>query len=604
MRYDDFDDSPMLAVSNQINALELVWPLPLLIIGILGFLNPIAVGVALVMAFLPWLARFFTFGHITRPAYLTGPMLLFAASGFIGVWASYQPALSWPLLLTILGSMNLFFAIVNANLPPQWLVSGVVIIATGLAIYFALQYSYFGYTNQIQMIHQFGETIGSILPNLAYFVPYINAVTVFLSGPLLLCVVLVWRARQEQYAAWELSLVLMGYAILLTQSRGGWLSLLIVGTLWLVLSVTTGWQFILISLATAGGLVGLLWGLWLLAPTWLMTAFEAGLDRWLLFQNSLNLWGDYPFTGIGLGDTFAFVYSEYQLLIPYAFLTNTHNLFLAVALGQGIIGLLALIWLLLAFYWFVFRVERIGLSKRALMLFRGAWLGVTANLIHGMVEGTQFSDSRWTMPMLFVLFGLTITIGRPAIMWAEETTEDKTLPPIFYRRDPFLVALIVILLMVSLFFWSTLAGAWYANLGAVYQTKADLNPDIDRVTEEILLADAVHYFRQALAIDPQQSVAHRRLGQLALERREFETAVTHLEAAYPQEPTNQATLKALGLAYTWTGELEKAVALLRRLNNQAEIIEELGNWRNWWRSQEQTDLSDNAEAVRQQLTIN
>ena len=43
--------------AGEILALELIWPFPLIGIGVLGILDPLVVGVALVLALIPWLAR-------------------------------------------------------------------------------------------------------------------------------------------------------------------------------------------------------------------------------------------------------------------------------------------------------------------------------------------------------------------------------------------------------------------------------------------------------------------------------------------------------------------------------------------------------------------
>ena len=44
---------------------------------------------------------------------------------------------------------------------------------------------------------------------------------------------------------------------------------------------------------------------------------------------------DYPITGAGL-TSFPGLYSQYMLVIPYFYFTNSHNLFLDVAIEQGV----------------------------------------------------------------------------------------------------------------------------------------------------------------------------------------------------------------------------------------------------------------------------
>jgi len=148
----------------------------------------------------------------------------------------------------------------------------------------------------------------------------------------------------------------------------------------------------------------------------------------------------------------------------------------------------------------------------------------------------------------------------------------------------------------------SLGGVWYANLGAVHQTWADLSPHLDQATREATMARAVAYFERALSLDPSQPTANRRLGMLALEQRDFDQALAYLERAYPEEPGNQATLKALGYACLWSGRLDRAEALFRRLDVGRELVKELETWRWWWGTQGREDLSAYADEMVRRLT--
>ena len=72
---------------------------------------------------------------------------------------------------------------------------------------------------------------------------------------------------------------------------------------------------------------------------------------------------------------------------------------------------------------------------------------------------------------------------------------------------------------------SLVAAWWYANLGAVAQTRAELsqydynrfdNPSLDQIRQREDLSAAEAYFSRALAIDPGQATARTRLAQIAL----------------------------------------------------------------------------------------
>jgi tetratricopeptide (TPR) repeat protein len=288
------------------------------------------------------------------------------------------------------------------------------------------------------------------------------------------------------------------------------------------------------------------------------------------------------------------------LLIQVPFLTYSHNLFLSVALGLGVLGLAALLWLLVSFYIFVFRLERISWDNPHWPLFRAAWLGATATFLHDLTDAPQFAGSGWTMPMLLAVLGLAVASGYYyALDDEKEQEENKRTSPLRWWG---MVVVTILLIAGVVFFWRPLRGMWYANLGAIQQTRAELTPDLDNSVREAANLAAVDDFARALSAVPAQPVANRRLGLLALNRQNFETAVVYLEQAYRQEPGNQATLKALGLAYVWLGQLDQAEPLLQQRDDRAEIIEELGNWSSWWNSQGQPDLAVQAQEMAQQLS--
>ncbi len=609
--FTDQDDSnyqsPLVHFAGEILALELIWPFPLIGIGVLGILDPLMIGVAIFLALMPWLARWLVFGRVTRPAFVGGALAALVASGLVGIGSAYDPALSWSMLLTLLGSVSLFFAIVNSAGSPWRVGNGLVIAAGLLALYFVGQYGYFDYQEEAGRLARLGRMTGSWMPDLVFFTPHPNAVAGFLEGTLLLSLVLAWRTRGGRRLAWGLAALVIAYGLFISGSRGSWVGLVVAISIGALLLVPNrALRLIGAGLGAVGGLLSIYLAA-RLPPDRQMSVVNSALktvgSRSVLYRNSLHLLGDYPFTGIGPGDTFAMVYSRYQLLIRVPFLTYAHNLFLAVGLGYGLLGLIALAWLLIDFYRFVVRVEGAGVSERSLPLFRAAWLGVTVTFVHGLIDSPQFSNARWTTPMLFALLGLAVAVGRPALIRAGQW---RTVNVFKERRRGqgwiVLVTLAIVLLAAAMVFRRPLASVWYANLGALYQTRADLSPELDEAVREAVMARAVASFERALSLNLSQPVANRRLGMIALDRQDFEAAVVYLERAYPQEPGNQATLKLLGYAYLWTGQLDLAQGLLRQLDDRSELVEELGNWRWWWGTQNREDLSAHANEMIQRLS--
>jgi O-antigen ligase len=585
--------------------IELIAPVPLLIFGVVGLLHPLGISLALIFALLPWAIRLWTGGQLTRPTIIGGPLLLWAAGAFVGLAVAYDPALSGPAVLTLLGSIGLFFAIVNLRRLSWQISQGLVIGAALIAFYFVGQYNHFQYAYEHGRVAYLGRLSGGFLPNLVFFTPPLNAVASFLEGTLLLSLVFIWQASSARKVFWGSLAILITYALLITGSRGAWLGLMTGISFWLLLS-----QPRLAKRLIIGGIIVLVisLGLYSLSDSftdpllkffnlrsWLWTAYS----RLTLYRNSFFLLSDYLFTGIGPGETFAMIYSRYQLLIRVPFLAYPHNLFLAVGLSYGLLGLAALVWLLLNLTQFIIRVEREArLPEPTSPLFRAAWLGFVIMLAHGLTDSSQFSEARWTMPMFFALLGLSIATGQ-ADHPPDLSEPQKNGWP--YGRLVAMASLGLVVSVAALLSYSR--ATWYANMGAVYQARADLSPHLEKVKRDQLLQQALNHFDHALALWPMQPSANRRIGMMALELHQFEVAVPYLERAYRQEPHNQATLKLLGLAYLWTGRLEAAEPLLYQLDNQYEIIEELGNWQRWWARQDQAELSEAAYEMARRLYI-
>lgn len=583
----------------QLLALELAWPLPLIAAGLLGVTDPVLTGAAVALALLPWLARLAAYGRPTRPAFIGGSLALLGLSAGLSLWSAYDPALSRPMLLVLLGSLCLCLAIINALQRPGLMAAGLVLAAGLAALYFIGQYDHFHYLNETGGPAGLGRLTGSFLPDLVFFVPHPNGVAAFLAGALPLSLALAWRAGPGwQRLGWSLAGLLLVYGLVVSGSRGAWVGLAVALGLWLFAVSGRGPRLVLAGLVVAVAALGV----YAVQHPDLLPAsvLETAHSRLVLYRNSLYLAADYPFTGIGLGDVFGMVYSRYQLLIHVPFLTYAHNLFLAAALAMGLPGLLALIWLLVSFYRFVFRVERAGRDRPGMALFRASWLGASAIFIHGLVDAPQFNPPGWTMPMLLALPGLAVAASRQAWPLVE-------LGPAGGRARPWLVpaGLAAGLLLAGLVVWQRpVMGAWYANLGAIYQTRAELAPGLDEAQRRAAAGRAVAYFERALDWEPAQPVANCRLGLMALNHELFEPAVTYLERAYRRQPGNQATLKGLGLAYLWTGRLDRAREMLQQVDDQAELVEELNLWCWWWETNDRAALSLYAGRLAQQLGSN
>ena len=571
----------------------ILWPLPLIAVSILGTLNPILITVTVLLSLIPLLK---ILKSPKKTTIVGAPLSVFTFSTFIGLWAAYDPALSLPLVLTVFGSLILFFSMVYANQSAVIVAKSLVLMAGLIAIYFVSQYAHLHYPNEISSMAEIARLTSSKFPDLVFFTPPPNAIAGMVSSTILLALVLARQANYRwQRLGWGAIIVVMGYALLITGSRGAWIGLASATVIWLGLLYLSQRALHLLGLG-AGILAGLLLGGYILAQTMPATTYgkltesflATGVSRSTLYYNSLNLFWDYPFTGIGPGDTFAMIYSQYQLLIHVLYLEYAHNLFLSVAVGQGIVGLIALVWLICKWYIFVFQAERSIPTNQIPSLFRAAWLGVTVIFIHGLTDSVQFSQARWTTPTLFILLALAVTAIKPLLSPQANLQQSRPvllLPP--WAKPALAGGAIALIFVGVLIFRQPLISAGYANLGAVYQAQADLSPNLSDTQRQEANGRAKNYFNQALAVNSQNATAHRRLGMIALSASDFETAISHLEQAFWQEPANQATLKALGYAYLWTGQIDSAQQLLEQVDFQTGLIQELEYWQWQWGVREQ-----------------
>jgi O-antigen ligase len=524
---------------------------------------------------------------------LDPPLVLFVLSAVAGVYPAYDRSSSWPVLAALIAGAFLYALISRISVSERcWHVVAVSIVALAvfLSLYFVTQYAHLGYDENLGPLSGLGALIGRIVPSLAVWSPHVNGVATFVEGVVFLAVGL--TLTQKRWL-WRLvgaaSVGVMGLALLMAGSRGGWLAVAVAGLLW----AGARWWPVRVIVA-AGCIVGLGLTLYVVArgdiavlgdvPVVgrLLSAVFLRPDRLDVYRGGVYLIQDFPLTGIGLGDQFAMVHSRYVLLIQYAFLTYSHNLYLEVWLEQGLLGIVALVWLIASLYQAAWTHKK----ARTDLLFQSTWIGLTAIFVHGITDARQYEDL-WCWLPFFGLLGL----GGGVLLRqdAGETRRRRCLLPVG------VAAAFLILVAVALFPWSA---TYYANRGCVAQAQVDLSPVLDDGQRTILQKQAAEHYRRAIQIDPGNRTARQRLGLMLIEEARFGEGVEHLEVAWEADPGNTTTRKALGLAYVWVGELEEARPLL---SDAPDIVEELNVW-GWWRGTQQ-QMEQSLHAYRMSLLL-
>ncbi|HET7377400.1 MAG TPA: O-antigen ligase family protein, partial [Anaerolineae bacterium] len=305
-------------------------------------------------------------------------------------------------------------------------------------------------------------------------------------------------------------------------------------------------------------------------------------DRPNIWRNSLDLVSDYPLTGFGLSD-FEMTYSTYALLVHVGNTLHAHDLWLNVWLEQGLLGFVALAGLTLNSIW----------PKPSSPWRLAALAALAVMLLHSLADDPFYGYDGVAIPLLFIPLGLLARLS------AEDLGS-------FTRFQPALIiwGVAAIGLVVGLILPGGRA-IFEANLGTVAQTRAELSvyhwpempiQDALRRSRNVDLTAAIAHYWAALALDPANASANRRLGQIELSQGNYDSACTHLKTAYQVAPQQRATRQLLGECDALNNSADRAVELWRTIDlGQSQL-----DIREWWYSEYLADY-DRAAKLKQAI---
>ncbi|MCO6449746.1 MAG: O-antigen ligase family protein [Caldilineales bacterium] len=555
----------------------------------------------------------------TRLAPLSTSILtltLFLLTLLIGVWAAYDREAAW-LRFGLIGS-GLLAATVIAILGRVYgrralalCGLGVALLAAILSLYFVLTYDWaywdLGKAPALTRIGVWWQALRPALP-----VPedlHSNVAGGGLAILLPIAVASAWQTYRWRWPIWywgggAVAVTVTLFALLMTISRGAWLGLILGAALsylicrwWARPNRQNGISFdmalrisgiVLILLAAAMIALALFWPN-LSGLIERLSASPTLFSRLQLWQQALDLIGDYPFTGSGLGSTMM-VHTTYVMILHVGFIPHMHNLLLQIAVEQGLPAMLALLgFLALSLAAIRSRVKDRGMTPLAL----GALTALLTLFLHGMVDSGLYASL--LVPALFLPFGFALGLR------VEPPQASRVGLPAYLIRIVLLATLVLILLLPAV------RSAFLADLGAVAQTRWELanyawpdfpNQDALRRSDPAQLAPAIAYYRSALSLNPASSSANRRLGQVELSLGDYDAAHRHLQAAYRTAPRQQATRLLLGESYAIAGDIDPALNLWRTLNARFWWDDNWVGWqtlagRQWWHEHlAQSGISD------------
>lgn len=489
------------------------------------------------------------------------PLLVFLATAAMAAAVAYNAAVAWPKFWAIVSSIVLFQAVL---LMPARVRLGrwqAAPLAIGFAVFPVVIALYFVFTNN------WTDWVGGKMPILdgvrLWLAPWRlplpghlmhpNVVGGFLAALLPLQIV----ALRPLWRGWlRLPVVLVvGFilgVLVLTVSRGAWIGLAVVTGVGLMVYYDRRFLRRRPLRQRLGFWLGV--GLWALGLAALIALLiPCGEECQVAVRGRLGLWrvsrdlaGDTPLLGLGFGG-YEMALSSYALMVHVGFIRHSHNFYLQLWLEQGLVAVMAFLWLVvLAFRQADGRRPWHGAALMA--------LGVIA--IHGLFD-IPFYGGRGVQ-LLFVPAALIAREGQPR-------PRAVSLP--VWRRALWPLGLGAVLIWLL---WPSTRAAFLTNLGVLSQMRVELTSyhwpdwplqDAVRRARVEALQPAIAYYQQALALNPRQVAAHRRLGQIALSLGDYERAHHHLLAAYAIAPEQQANRYLLGESFAIAGDSERAAAL-------------------------------------------
>lgn len=322
-------------------------------------------------------------------------------------------------------------------------------------------------------------------------------------------------------------------------------------------------------------------------------------QRFAAWHDAPAIVRDYLYTGSGLGAS-AMVISSYLFLVHVPYFYHVHNLFLQVGIEQGLPGMIGLLGMFVAAFWSMSIAVRRAHAYVALCA-----ASVLASLLALFVSGLFESDvyaGRWVV-IMYLSFGFAWIIAQYDVSGRATRRGVPNRP----QATDWMIGSIPLLLVAGLFLLPGAGAQWTANQGALAQTKAELSGfrfPLTLIQDEIRrdphtkLDASITFYRAALAADPNNATALRRLAQIELSLGEVDDALRNLERAYYNAPADRATRQMLGETYAVKGRLDEATALWSSIGVAKDLLKN----RLWWYEHlEDTQSASNIRAVLDRL---
>lgn len=514
---------------------------------------------ALGLIALPWLLRLARRGHLTSRTPLDGPIALYVLTAAIGLWPSVDPAFSLDRFLGMVAGVALYYGLVNwagadnrlgSRIARTWVLVGLLLAGgMALAVFAFLQTDW-----SVQPVSQYNALFQPVynllvgLPKVATKGICISVIagTLIVVIPIGLCLLFAPIKR-----VWKLLLLisqlLLTSHVILGWSRGDMLALALT-LLILPGFVNRRWRWFLAGIVTLFlGTAIILWaGNHLGLFSFSLFDFLSRLcpSRWQVWTRAVYMIRDYPFTGVGL-DTFRIIAQNNYPYFDHAFdqTEHAHNLFLQAGVDQGALGIIAVLWMVVAFYLAAWRAneitrswivehrtataERQSTASNQLSVVNYQWLaagltgGFTAFLIGSLFDNGVASTARMAL-VIWAVLGLMMAVVR-ALSWELRTespgqgmfaAKGRVVSTGLLGPKGFVAAAITLAFVLAIAGYPTVAGAFYNNLGNVYRDQGLYAQGLSDSDRADYGQKALASLERAVEVDHRNGWAHGNLGIL------------------------------------------------------------------------------------------
>ena len=339
-----------------------------------------------------WVARRIVTGALSVQTPLDLPLGLIILLGMVGMAVSIDVQLSAYTYAEWLGGIAVYYGIVNSATSTRlrWGVWLLLALGCTMGVLGMLGMTFTDKFLPVAL-YPFLPKLNVSFLNPRGFTPNIVAGAIAPVIPL----ALVWMSRQrglQRAFIISVAILLIG-VVLLTQSRGAFLGLMVA---FVVLGV---WRFPSLKWLMPLGVLIFLMVLVSIGPLplgeWMLVSDSTGTvaGRWELWQRALFIFQDFPFTGIGLSTFQQVVPVIYPLFLnaPSAPLPHAHNYYLQMGVDFGIGGMIAYLGLVTAALAVGWRTVARAARGTSQWLVMGLLAGYLVFLIHSLLDAVAVS---------------------------------------------------------------------------------------------------------------------------------------------------------------------------------------------------------------------